>query len=180
MGEASHRKTRRNALRRAAGLSIALLICAALSGCGYSYATSRLSADYSTIAVPAFKNKSFEPDIQIRVTKLLIRELQADGRFRIVDDASSADLVLTGAITGFEAQAITLSSRDNVNEYKIAILASASLEDTRTGKAIWKNKRLRGADFYQTLGGRTREEALEEASENLVEKIIFEALDSYW
>jgi outer membrane lipopolysaccharide assembly protein LptE/RlpB len=180
MGEESQRKTRRYALRQAAGLYIALLICAAVSGCGYSYATSRLSNDYSTVAVPAFKNKSFEPNLQIRVTNLLIRELLADGRFRVVDAASSADLVLTGAITGIEARAITLDSNDNISEYKIAILANASLVDTRTGKAIWKNNRLRSADFYQTRGGRTREEALDEASENLVETIIFEALDSYW
>ncbi len=180
MGEESQRKTRRNALRRAAGLCIALLICAALSGCGYKYATSRLSNDYSTIAIPAFKNKSFEPNIQILVTNLLIRELQVDGRFRIVDAASSADLVLTGAITDFQAQAITLSTSDNIGQFKIAILASASLEETRTGKTIWKNKRLRGSDFYETLGGRTREQALEEASENLVETIIFECFDSYW
>ena len=180
MGGESQRKTRRNALTRAAGLCIALLICAVVSGCGYSYARSRLSDDYSTIAVPAFKNKSFEPDIQIFVTNLLIRELQADGRFRIVDAVSSADLVLTGAITDFEAQAITLSTSDNIGQFKITIRASASLEDTRTGKIIWKKKNLRGADFYETLGGRTREEALEEAIENLVETIIFKALDSYW
>jgi hypothetical protein len=180
MGAESQRKTRRNALSRAAGLCIALLICAAVSGCGYSYARSRLSDDYSTIAVPAFKNKSFEPNIQIRVTNLLIRELQADGRFRIVDAASSADLVLTGAITDIEAQAITLGVNDNISEYKIAIVASVSLEDTRTGKAIWKKKRLRSADFYQTRGGRSREEALDEASENLAELIIFKCFDSYW
>lgn len=167
-------------MRPSAGLWIALLLCAAVSGCGYSYAYSRLSKDYSTIAIPAFKNKSFEPDIQILVTNLLIRELQVDGRFRIVDDPAAADLVLTGAITGFEAQAITLSTSDNIGQFKIAILASASLEDTRTGKTIWQNNGLKGTDFYQTLGGRTRTEALGEASEDLVETIIFKCFDSYW
>ena len=180
MGEEGRRKTRRHAMRPTAGLWIALFLCAAVSGCGYSYAYSRLSEDYSTIAVPAFKNKSFEPDIQILVTNLLIRELQVDGRFRIVDDPAAADLVLTGAITDFEARAITFNTRDNIGQFKITILANASLEDTRTGKTIWQNNRLRGADFYQTLGGRTREEALGEASENLVETIIFKCFDSYW
>ena len=114
MGEESQRKTRRNALSRAAGLCVALLVCAAVSGCGYSYARSRLSDYYSTLAVPAFKNRSFEPDIQILVTNLLIRELQADGRFRIVDATASADLVLTGAITDFEAQASIQALMDGV------------------------------------------------------------------
>jgi hypothetical protein len=180
MGGKSPRKTRRYALRPTAKLWIAVCICAAVSGCGYSFATSRLSEDYRTIAIPAFKNKSFEPDIQIRVTNLLIRELQADGRFRVVDDPESADLILRGAITDFDARAISLSTRDNIGQFKITLLASASLEDTRTGRIIWKQKSLRGADFYETVGGRTREEALDEASENLVETLIYKCFDSYW
>jgi hypothetical protein len=161
-------------------LWIALCVGAAVSGCGYTYANSRLSDDYTTIAVPAFKNKSFEPDIQILVTNLLIRELQVDGRLRIVDDPTSADLILTGDVTGFEAQAVSLNTSDNIGQFKITILASASLKEAQTGKILWEKSGLRGADFYQTQGGRTREEGLEEASENLVETIIFKSFDGYW
>jgi hypothetical protein len=167
-------------LKQAMALSIVLCACVAVSGCGYTYATSHLTDDYSTIAVPAFKNKSFEPDIQILITNQLIRELQADGRLRIVDNPASADLVLTGDVTGFEAQAISLNTNDNIGQFKITILASASLKEAQTGKTLWEQHGLRGTDFYQTQGGRTREEGLEEASENLVETIIFRCFDSYW
>ena len=180
MGEESRRSTRRDALRSGAKLLIALLACAAVCGCGYTYANSRLSDDYRSVAVPAFKNKSFEPDIQIRVTNLLIRELQADGRFRVIDDPAAADLALRGSITDFQASAISFSTSDNIGQFKITLLASASLEDTRTGRVIWQEDGLRGTDFYETLGGRTREEALEEASENLVETLIYKCFDSYW
>jgi len=180
MGREGQRETRRNALKPAFGLWIVLCVCIAVSGCGYTYATSRLADDYSTIAVPAFKNKSFEPDIQILVTNLLIRELQADGRLRVVDDPASADLILTGNVTDFEAQAISLNTSDNIGQYKITILASASLEEAQTGKTLWEENSLRGNDFYETQGGRTREEGLEEASENLVETIIFRCFDGYW
>ena len=180
MGRESQRKTGRNALRPIIGLWIVLCVCAAVSGCGYTYANSRLSDDYATIAVPAFKNKSFEPDIQIRVTNLLIRELQVDGRLRIVDNPDTADLILTGDVTGFEAQAVSLNTSDNIGQFKITILASASLKEARTGKILWENSDLRGTDFYETQGGRSREEGLEEASENLVETIIFKCFDGYW
>ena len=180
MGQDGQRKTRRNALTPLAGLWIILCLSMVISGCGYTYATSRLSEDYSTIAVPAFKNESFEPDIQIRITNLLVRELMVDGRFSIVDDPASADLVLSGAVTGFEARAISYATDDEIGQFKVVILARASLRDTRAGKIIWQKDSLRGADFYQTRGGRTREEALEEAGENLVETLIFECFDGYW
>jgi hypothetical protein len=180
MGRDGQRKTRRNALRSAAGLCALLFLWAASAGCGYSFANSRLADDYATIAVPAFKNESFEPDIHARISNLLIRELLVDGRFRIVNDPALADLVLSGAVTNFKARAISLRENDEIAQYKIVISARASLEDVRAGKIIWQSNSLQGTDFYQTLGGRTREEALEEASENLIEKIIFECLDGYW
>jgi hypothetical protein len=98
----------------------------------------------------------------------------------VVDDPASADLVLRGAITDFQARALSFSTRDNIGQFKITLFADATLEDTDTGTVIWQKKRLRGSDFYQTMGGRTREEALEEASEELVERLIYECLDNYW
>ncbi|MBI4831662.1 MAG: LptE family protein [Candidatus Lindowbacteria bacterium] len=159
---------------------IALCICAAVAACGYTTLNSRLSDDYRTIAIPAFKNESFEQEIQIRVTNALIRELEADGRFRVVDDPGAADLVLRGTITRFQANAISYNTDDNIGQFRIALVASATLQDTRAGKIIWQRDNLRGSDFYQTLGGRTREEALDEATENLVETLIYECFDSSW
>lgn len=180
MGREGPRETQANAVRPTVRLLAVLCICMVTGGCGYSFANSRLSDEYRTVAVPAFKNESFEPEIHIRVTNLLIRELQADGRFRVVDDPASADIVLRGAITGFDANAISFSTKDNIGQFKIALIASVSLEDSRTGETIWHRDKLRGTDFYQTLGGRSREEALEEASENLVETLIYECFDNYW
>jgi hypothetical protein len=174
------RNTQHNAVKKSLALWALLCVCALTPGCGYTTANSRLSDDYRTIAVPAFKNKSFEQEIQIRVTNTLIRELEADGRFQVVDDPGSADLVLRGAISDFQASAISYSTDDNIGQFRIALIASASLEDTRTGKTIWQQDNLRGTDFYQTLGGRTRDEALDEAAENLVETLIYECFDNSW
>ena len=167
-------------MRTFALLYTALCMCAVSFGCGYSVMNTRLSDEYHTIAVPAFKNESFEQEIQIAVTNLLIRELKADGRYRVVDDPAAADLVFRGAITDFDAHAISFDTDDNIGQFKILLTARATLEDTRTGRIICRQDNLTGRDFYQTLGGRTREEALNEASENLVETLIFECLDNTW
>lgn len=180
MGRQGQRDAQPNAVRPLAGFCIALCICATVAGCGYSVANTRLSDEYRTIAVPAFQNKSFEPEIQIRVTNLLIRELEADGRYRVVDDPGAADLVLRGTITDFDARAISFSTEDNIGQFTITLAAAVTLEDTRTGQVICRQDDLRGRDFYQTLGGRTREEALTEASENLVETLIYECFDNTW
>lgn len=181
MGNKGPRDARRNAMKSGLMPWLTLCIClAVIPGCGYTVANTTLSNDYRTIAVPAFKNETFEQEIQIRVSNALVRELEADGRFRIVDSPASADLVLAGAITSFDARAISFSTDDNIGQFKITLTARAALEDTRTGKIIWEQDALQGTDFYETLGGRTREEALDEATENLVETIIYECFENYW
>ena len=130
MGRKGAGETRENAVRSTVRLSAILCICMVTGGCGYSFANSRLSNDYRTVAVPAFKNKSFEPEIHILVTDLLIRELQADGRFRVVDDPGSADLVLRGAITGFDANAMGEFFGEPPKEYVEKPVEPAKLLET--------------------------------------------------
>jgi hypothetical protein len=181
MGKKGQRDTRPNAMKSGPLPWLSLCLClTAFLGCGYTVANTTLSSDYRTLAIPAFKNESFEQEVQIRVSNALVRELEADGRFRIVDDPASADLVLKGAITDFDARAISFSTDDNIGQFKITLFAKAALEDTRTGQVIWEQDNLQGTDFYETQGGRTREEALDEATENLVETIIYECFESSW
>ncbi len=180
MGREGPRNTDRNAVRPLAAWCTAVLTCIFLSGCGYTFATTPLAEKYTTIAVPAFKNATFEEDLQIRFNNILVRKLEADGRLRVVNDPATADLVLSGALTAYNPHAISLIKNDDISQYKITIVAAASLEDVRTGEIVWRDEEVRGFDFYQTQGGRTRQEAIDDALEQLAERIIFEAYDSSW
>ncbi|GAB4339326.1 MAG: hypothetical protein Kow0099_14260 [Candidatus Abyssubacteria bacterium] len=167
-------------MKAVATLLVAACFFVAVSGCGYTVATTHLSEEYRTIAVPAFENRSFEPELQIRVTNQLIREIETDGRLRVVDDPASADLVLVGVITDFDAHAISFTVNDEVAQFRIMIVVDARIEDTRTKEVVWQRSGVTGADFYQTFGGRSRETALDEATENLVETIVYESFDGFW
>jgi hypothetical protein len=180
MGRESPRDIEQNAVTSFALRWAAALLCIIFSGCGYTFATTPLSKDYTTIAVPAFKNQTFEEDLQIRFNNILVRELEADGRLRVVNDPAGADLVLGGALTAFDPHAISLVKDDNIGQFRITIVATASLLAARSGEILWRDETLGGTDFYQTQGGRNREEAIDEALEELAERIIYESLDSFW
>ena len=181
MGAKSPRHAQQNSAKLTAILCVVLCVCMTILGCGYTIANTPLSKDYRTIAAPAFKNDTFEEDLQVLFNNALIRQLEADGRLRVVNDPASADLVLKGTLTHFEPHAISyVTKEDEIAQFQITIVASATLEDTRTGKVLWKDTNIRGSDFYQTRGGHTREQALEEATQRLVERLIYQCLDTYW
>ncbi len=181
MGAKSPRHAQQDSAKLTAILCVALYVYMTIPGCGYTIATTPLSKDYRTIAAPAFKNDTNEEDLQVVFNNILIGQLESDGRLRIVNDPTDADLVLKGTIAHFDPRAISyVTSKDRIAQFQITIAASATLEDTRTGKVLWRNSNIRGTDFYQTQGGHTREQAIQEATERLVERLIYEMLDTYW
>ena len=180
MGEKGPNNFTANAVAAFAGFCAAVLLCVSACGCGYTFANTPLTEQYRTIAVPAFKNQTFEPDLQIEFNNILVRELLNDGRLRVVDDPAVADLVLTGALTEYEPYAVSFVEDDEIGQFRIVIMANAALQETRTGETLWQGSDLRGTDFYQTVAGRSREEAISSALEELAELIIFESIDNYW
>jgi hypothetical protein len=86
-----------------------LCLCAALaslvSACGYHVGgtASLLPPGLKVIAVPALKNDTPRYRIEQRMTEAVIHEFIARTKYRIVSSEDSADAVLHGEITSFEA-----------------------------------------------------------------------------
>jgi hypothetical protein len=158
----------------------AVLVCLTACACGYTFAATPLSNQYATIAVPAFKNQTFEPDLQIRFNNILVRELENDGRLKLVDDPAAADLVLRGALTAFDPRAASLIRDDDIGQFRITIAATATLQAVDADEPLWRGEIIKGTDFYLTEGGRSRDEAIDGALEELAETILYEALENSW
>jgi uncharacterized protein with NAD-binding domain and iron-sulfur cluster len=82
-------------------------LCAAfcLAGCGYHVGgtASALPPGLKVIAVPALKNDTPRYRIEERMTEAVVHEFIARTKYRIVPSETSADAVLHGEITSFEA-----------------------------------------------------------------------------
>jgi hypothetical protein len=84
-----------------------LVVCAALfaSSCGYHVGGTGalLPPGLKVIAVPALKNDTASYRIEQRMTEAVVHEFLARTKYRIVSSPDSADAVLHGEITSFEA-----------------------------------------------------------------------------
>ncbi|HWF13864.1 MAG TPA: LPS assembly lipoprotein LptE [Candidatus Acidoferrales bacterium] len=87
----------------------ALYICFAtalfLTACGYHVGGtgSQLPPGLKVIAVPAMKNDTTRYRVEQRMTEAVVHEFIARTKYRIVSSEDSADAVLHGEITAFEA-----------------------------------------------------------------------------
>jgi outer membrane lipopolysaccharide assembly protein LptE/RlpB len=86
-------------------LALVISVAAFLSACGYHVngTASNLPPGLKVIAVPALKNDTTRYRIEQRMTQAVVREFISRSRYRIVSSEESADAVLHGEITSFEA-----------------------------------------------------------------------------
>jgi hypothetical protein len=86
-------------------LTLCFSVALFLSACGYHVggSASQLPPGLKVIAVPALKNDTPRYRIEQRMTEAVVHEFIARTKYRIVSSEDSADAVLHGEITSFEA-----------------------------------------------------------------------------
>jgi hypothetical protein len=118
-------------------MRLALAAIVLLCGCAGYRLGPTLSAEYRSVAVPMFRNKTYQPQIEAQITNGIIKRFQSDGTLRI-ESVANADLILTGEILRYRRH--ELRSRrvetGTPREYRVSIDAKIEARDRLTGKIV--------------------------------------------
>jgi hypothetical protein len=135
-------------------LSLCLCVSVALflPACGYHVGgtASRLPPGLKVIAVPVLENRTSRYRIEQRMTEAVVHEFLARTKYRIVSREDSADAVLRGEITSFEASPIVFDTSAAPNATINTPIARATamlvsvhlkvwLEERETKKVLYRN-----------------------------------------
>jgi hypothetical protein len=126
-----------------------------LSACGYHVGGkgSLLPPGMKVIAVPALKNDTPRYRVEQRMTEAVVHEFIARTKYRIVPSEESADAVLHGEITSFEAvpavfdttpaptsnSATVNTTTARATAMLISVHIRVSLEERETKKTLYRN-----------------------------------------
>jgi len=130
---------------------VALLLTAALGGCGYHVAgtTNSLPKSITTIAVPAFGNVTTQYKLSDFLASALTRELITRTKYHITADPQGADAVLTGAVVNFVSYPTIV---DNISGRNTAVQAivtvSVTLRD-KTGAVLFNRPNFEIHERYE-------------------------------
>jgi hypothetical protein len=106
-----------------------------------------LSPTYQRIYIPAARNSTKEYDLQAPLTNALRRKFTVDGTLRVVDE-DKADLRLETDIMGYRLEPMAYDRADGASEFRVTVVASATLVDTRTGKQLWGDPQVQGRSTF--------------------------------
>jgi outer membrane lipopolysaccharide assembly protein LptE/RlpB len=128
-----------------------LLAAFLLGGCGYKLGEIRPTPMRSvrTLAVPTFKNKTYEPRVEVLLADTLIKQLQQDGTYTIVSD-NSADAILNCTLTRIERRSLR-SVQNNVlatSEFGLVLEVTYQVVDRVTGIILMEGRVRGDASFF--------------------------------
>ncbi len=123
----------------------------ALAGCGYSLAGrgSFLPADIKVVGVPMLVNSTTFLDIENLLTERIRNELIGRGRYRVVSDATGADAVLSGTITGVSVSPVGFTEQQFASRYAFLLSMHVQFKDLRSGDVLWSNSAMTFRGEYE-------------------------------
>lgn len=165
---------------------ISLLLAAALLwGCGqdvaYRPTPQILPPNIKRIALRQIQNKTQQFGLE---DKLLLRvrdEFLRDGRYPLLPEAN-ADGIVVITISRYILTPVQFDANLIPTAYKLRVLADLQFVDKEKNAALWEEKNLESIVTYpaSTLpGGRTEEQAREEAWNQLASDIVKRVVDGF-
>ena len=116
-------------------MSLILLI-----GCGYQMVgkETHVPPGLNSVAIPTFKNQTFEPGIEVPFTQAFLTEFIQDKRVNVVG-RTEASSVLEGVVKYFRIYSVSYNASGLVSEYQTDVILDITLKD-RAGKVLWEEK----------------------------------------
>lgn len=167
--------------------ALALVIAAALCGCGYGVAgrTTRVSPNVQTIAIPAFENRTQSYLVEQMLTESVVREFGTRTRYRIVTAPSDeADATLRGVVLSSNISPVTFDSKTGrASTALVTVSVSVTFTD-RQGKTIYSNPSYTFREQYQIsreLSSFFEEEstALTRVSQDFARTLVSNVLEAF-
>lgn len=117
---------------RAAWLAAAALT---LTACGYRYADI-YPAEFRTVAVPVFENRTFDRDVAYEVTEALIKHLESRTPYKTAG-TDRADTLLRGTVTGVDRRPLSRTAAGGLpQEIELVVTVDFAWIDQRRGEVL--------------------------------------------
>ena len=135
-----------------------------LIGCGYQMVgkETHVPPGLNSIAIPTFKNETFEPGIEIPFTQAFLREFIQDRRVNVVGRAEASS-VLEGVVKFFTIYSVSYDRSGFALEYQTHVILDITLKD-RTGKVLWQEKGFTERTWFRAASSGLINEANKQAA----------------
>ena len=148
-------------------MSLILLI-----GCGYQMVgkETHVPPGLNSVAIPTFKNQTFEPGIEVPFTQAFLTEFIQDKRVNVVG-RTEASSVLEGVVKYFRIYSVSYNASGFVSEYQTDVVLDIMLKD-QAGKVLWQERDFSEHAWFRASSSGLINEANKQAAIQEVGKLV--------
>lgn len=107
-----------------------------LTGCGYS-TTELYPADYSSVSVPNFVNRSDTRNVEFTLREALVKEIEHRTPYKALGSAGRADTQLVGTVTSVSRRLVSRDATSGLpQEIEVTVTVDFEWRDLGTGKTL--------------------------------------------
>ncbi len=161
----------------------ALLLILGLGGCGYKLGEIRPTPMRAirTLSVPTFKNRTFEPRVEVLLADTVIKQFQQDGTYTIVD-GNTANAILDCTLEKIERRSVR-SVQNNVlatAEFELSLDIVYVVYDRVTGAVLTRGTVRGRTSFFSSEDLQTTErQAIPVAAQDAAIQIVTELAEGW-
>lgn len=126
------------------------------------------------LRIGIFENKTFQPNIEHKYTTYARYEFAAASGAKVVADLEPADYTLKAQIVSVILPSLTFNQADTF-ESRVTVTVKATIEDLRTGQAVWHQQSTQSSEFFVTndlqFNRVLQDRALEQAGEFIAQDL---------
>ncbi len=158
--------------------SLALLLLAGSTGCGYSSARP-FRTDIQTIHVEMFHSREFRRELEFRLTEAISKRVAMDTPYHL-SRRDTADAILSGEILSVKNRTFGDVFDTNLpREIGTSVVIRFRLQDMRSGDILVDKPRFVYQSSYIPPVGETFTQGMTRVLEGLAERVV-ESMESGW
>ena len=156
-------KARLTPLGRAVyGISVLVLVSTLFPGCGYQFRVQGAgptvggaeskpisSTPPPRMAIRTFDNRTFEANLEIKLTNYIRREFSGGTGTQVVGESEPADLLMTGQVIGILLPTLSFDQTTTF-ESRVELLISVQIREMRTKRVVWSQILKGQSEFFIT------------------------------
>jgi hypothetical protein len=144
------------------GISMLLLVSSLFAGCGYQFrvqgagptvggaeAKPTTTTPPPRMAIRTFDNRTFEANLEIKLTNYIRREFSGGTGTQIVGESEPADLLMTGQVLGILLPTLSFGQTTTF-ESRVELLISVQVQEMRTKRVVWSQILKGQSEFFIT------------------------------
>jgi hypothetical protein len=110
-----------------------------LAACGDLPVKKSLPDTVKKIYIPAFINKTGQPNIENDLTKKVVQNFIVDGRLSVAEK-EQADAELVGTVQRYDRLVLTRDANQVPQQYKLQVMVDIDFNELKTGQLLWSTR----------------------------------------